>query len=174
MHDFYSGQTRSKKFSITVFDNIIKTPVGEINITNVKDIETHEEKLDENAINKYAQQRKNLLNSLIKDSEEIPYNPRTSVITSEVIGTPKSDKEEKELPELPPIPEVSEEESDEIIEKARKIVESPVTFPAELINSGNPAELIELTGGRKLVLLDINGFKLPFYCSTGMGGKKNV
>ena len=174
MQDFYSGQTRSKKFSITVFDNIIRTPVGEINITNIKDTETHEEKLDENAINKYAQQRKNLLNSLIKDSEEILYNPRTSVITSEVIGTPKSDKEEKELPELPPIPEVSEEESDEIIEKARKIVERAVIFPAELTNSGNPAELIELTGGRKMVLLDINGFKLPFYCSTGMGGKKNV
>jgi hypothetical protein len=54
MQDFYSGQTRSKKFSITVFNNTIKTPVGEINITNVKDTETHEEKLDENAINKYA------------------------------------------------------------------------------------------------------------------------
>lgn len=176
MQDFYSGQTRSKKFSITVFDNTIKTPVGEINITNVKDTETHEEKLDENAINKYAQQRKNLLNSLIKDSEEIPYNPRNSVITSEVVGAPKLDKEEKEkeLSELLPIPEVSEEESDEIIEKARKIVERSVIFPAELTNSGNPAELIELTGGRKIVLLDINGFKLPFYCSTGMGGKKNV
>ena len=39
-------------------------------------------------------------------------------------------------------------------------------------NSGE-SEIIDFAG-RKMVLLDINGVKVPFYLSTGSGGKKNV
>ena len=43
----------------------------------------------------------------------------------------------------------------------------------QVVASTNQAPMIDL-GDRKIVVIDINGFKMPFYCSSGHAGKKNV
>ena len=170
MQDFYSGQTRSKQFTIISFNNTIKTPVGEITVTNVKDLETHEEVLSSESIKKYAQQRKNLLEKLIKSGEEIPYAARTAVTSSEVTSEKKTPTKEEPKKELPSIIESSETE--EIKNKAKEIIDNAITFDTS-VTINEPATIVEYYG-RKIIFLDINGFKIPFYCSTGKGGKKNV
>ena len=43
----------------------------------------------------------------------------------------------------------------------------------QVVASTSQAPMIDL-GDRKIVVIDINGFKMPFYCSSGHAGKQNV
>jgi len=61
-------------------------------------------------------------------------------------------------------------------EVAKELVNNHlVNIPAKGLTTGNlyNVPMIEYVR-RKIVLVDINGMKIPFYLSTGMGGKKTV
>lgn len=180
MQDLYTGQTRGKIFSMIISNNEIKTPVGKITLNNIKDQETHEESYSPSAIKKYTDRRIKMLNELVKDSENILSTPRELVEEEKIVKTPKTPEEkkkEKEKTEKTLAEEVSLiTSSSEDMEKAKDFVENHLQGCPKECLVPQPEENVTLFDyyNRKMVLVDINGIKIPFYCSTGSGGKENV
>lgn len=71
---------------------------------------------------------------------------------------------------------LSEEYVNSIIRNSPEIPYETLTWSEEqnkAIASSGESRVIDM-GGRKIVVLDINGFHMPFYLSTGHGGKADV
>lgn len=71
---------------------------------------------------------------------------------------------------------LSEEYVNSIIRNSPEIPYETLTWSNEqnkAIASSGKSRVIDM-GGRKIVVLDINGFHMPFYLSTGHGGKADV
>lgn len=71
---------------------------------------------------------------------------------------------------------LSEAYLDSIIENSPEIPFDTLTWDeskGKAVASSGKARIIDM-GGRKIVVININGFHMPFYLSTGHGGKKDV
>lgn len=71
---------------------------------------------------------------------------------------------------------LSEEYVNSIIRNSPEIPYDTLTWSEEqnkAVTSSGKSRIIDM-GGRKVVVLDINGFHMPFYLSTGHGGKADV
>ena len=87
MQDFYTGQTRGRKFTLLIAKPEVKmSESGKITFSNAVDQETHKEEYNPDAIRKYAERRKETLNKIIKDNKEIVYIPRESVEKKETVS----------------------------------------------------------------------------------------
>jgi hypothetical protein len=65
--------------------------------------------------------------------------------------------------------------NDNIIkEKIRNLLSSGIKVTMFRSKIGNISSPIVENGGRRIVLVDMGNINLPFYCSTGDGGKENV
>lgn len=102
-----------------------------------------------------------------------PISPESPVIPSPPVRPAPS-------PEPPPTnPSESTKvtlEGKSMDQLAKELVDNHlIDIPAKGLTTGNlyNVPMIEYVR-RKIVLVDINGMKIPFYLSTGMGGKKNV
>ena len=184
MQDFYTGQTRSTQFSLMLVPD--KANNGKITITNIQDSETHKEEYSPVAIKKYADQEIKILDEILpKDTKDVPYNAREGVTSAPVTTTsepskPKTEEEKKKKREeflakagtrtTPPTPTSLELEAKELVDN------HTVTYHVRGRVTGNPysGELLMMEGGRRFVMIDVYGVKVPFYVSTGAGMKLTV
>ena len=200
MQDFYTGQTRSQQFSLILSPDQANN--GKIKIFNVQDQETHQETYSKSAILKYATEKVAILEEIIpSDTEDIPYNPRneqskepirrdsgTTPISSTDSPRQRERKSEQlkekrkkfldsvegtlefEAPSLNPMDQFAKDLVDNHLEtfNVKGVISGNPYPPCNLIAIGMPMDW------RQMVLVDIDGVKVPFYCSTGKGQKKNV
>ena len=195
LQDLYTGITRAKKASILVSK---KTPIDGITLDNIQDSESHPEKYSEKAVEKFVDKRVRVLEGALPGtSNDIPDNPRTGITSSE---PPTSEPPTGPTPPTPspgptptrtpvnPEPSPSSEPTpssdDNTLTKEEQLAKDLVDNNLEVFHvngsiSGKPyiSKIIAIGSPadyRHIVLVNINGTKVPFYVSTGKGGKKNV
>lgn len=75
--DLYTGITRSKKGGLVIVPNSLNSDKGQITLKNIEDQETHNISYSEQAVEKYAKRRVEVLDkALPKDTKEVEYIPR--------------------------------------------------------------------------------------------------
>ena len=182
--DLHTGITRSKIAGIVISPETLNG--GVITLSNIQDQETHEITYSPQAIEKYAKKRIEILNKVLENTEKIEYSSRNreqakSNSSEEENKSENSSDDKKFEEELEKISQQNEEEetpieNEDLDEEIVKLVEKGVQkIPSKGLTTGTlyNTEIIDYYQ-RPVIVIDINGFKMPFYMSTGQGGKKTV
>lgn len=181
LSDLYTGVSRSKIAGIVISPENING--GQITLSNQQDLETHEITYSPQAIEKYAKRRMSMLSEILGEAQDIEYKPRNKEQSSTKTEIKKPSRLnpssfEEEVERLK-----KEGKIDDTITNDGNLDEAAVQFvekgiqkiPIKGLGSKREydAQIIDFYN-RPVIIIDINGFKMPFYMSTGQGGKKNV
>lgn len=199
LQDFYTGQTRSKIFTLM----LVPSQVKKVNIINVQDQETHEERYSSTAVRKYANEKVAVLEQIgLNEVENFVYKPRIqqehqAINKDTKKPAEKVDSEDTSAKNVTPLRKRRSRRKDTI----KKVNEesSLINFDTDLESKGytrtnladvpgiisNSSELNKVllskdgnnlfqmdSGGRIFVIANVNGVVIPFYMSAhGTDGK---
>ena len=144
--DFYTGQTRSRQFTLMLTPSSVYNRA--ITITNVQDQETHPEEFSATAIQKYSNEHVKVLDEVVdKNAEDIPYSPR-KLENSET--SESSESIEIENKESTPV-KTSEERKEER-KKLITVLEQEIDFASD--ENPEPPEVSEEESQKLTNLID--------------------